>query len=58
MAGREEAEQRLQQIQAQLEESKSSRVDLESASSELLCQQESSRRGEAAVLISLFFFFF
>lgn len=56
MAGREEAEQRLQQIQAQLEESKSSRVDLESASSELLGQQESSRRGEAAALISIFVF--
>lgn len=40
-AGREEAEQRLQQIQAQLDES---RVNLESASAELLILQESSRR--------------
>lgn len=52
-AGREEAEQRLQQIQAQLEES---RVNLESASSELLGLQERSRRGEAAVWIEPFLY--
>lgn len=44
VAGREEAEQSLQQIQAQLEES---RVNLEKLRSELLSQQEHSERGEA-----------
>lgn len=43
LAGREEAEQRLQQIQTQLDESK---VDLEKLRSELLSQQEHSERGE------------
>lgn len=41
LAGREEAEQRLQQIQTQLDESK---VDLEKLRSELLSQQEHSER--------------
>lgn len=45
VAGREVAEQSLQQIQAQLEESK---VNLENLRSELLIQQEQSERGEAA----------
>lgn len=47
VAGREEAEQSLQQIQAQLEESK---VNREEHSSELLSQQEHSERGEAAAV--------
>lgn len=48
-AGREEAEQSLQQIQAQLEESK---VNLEKLSSELLSQQEHCERGEASASLS------
>lgn len=51
-AGREEAEQSLQQIQAQLEESK---YNLEKLRSELLSQQEHSERGEAAAAVWLFF---
>ncbi len=44
VAGREEANQSLQQIQAQLEESK---VNLEILRSELISQQELSKHGEA-----------
>ncbi len=44
VAARGEADQSLQQIQAQLEESK---VDLENLRSELRSQQEYSERGEA-----------
>lgn len=51
-AGREAAEQSLQQIQAQLEESK---IKLEELSSELLSQQKHSECGEAAVVARLFF---
>lgn len=47
VAGREETEQRLQQIQAQLEES---RVNLKEVSSELCRQQERSEHGESAVM--------
>lgn len=47
--GREEAEQSLQQIQAQLEESK---VNLEKLRSELLSQQEQCERGEASTTLS------
>lgn len=49
MAGREEAEQSLQQIQAELQESK---VNLEKLCSELLIQQEHSERGEVAATFS------
>lgn len=49
VAGREEAEQSLQQIQAQLEETK---VNLEKLRSELLSQQEHSKRGEASATLS------
>lgn len=47
VASREEAEQRRQQVQAQLEES---RINLEELSSELLNQQERSKRGEAVTV--------
>lgn len=49
VAGREKAEQSLQQIQAQLEETK---VNLEELRSEQLIQQERSERGEAAATLS------
>lgn len=45
VAGREAAEQSLQQVQAQLDESK---VDLDKLCAELLIQQERSERGKAA----------
>lgn len=49
VAGRQEAEQSLQQIQAQLGESK---VNLEKLRSELLIQREHSEQGEAAATLS------
>lgn len=49
VAGREEAEQSLQQIQAQLEESK---VNLEKLCSELLVQQEHSEQGKVAATLN------
>lgn len=51
LAGGAEAERSLQQIQAQLEESK---VNLEELRSELLSQQEHSERGEAAASVTVF----
>lgn len=49
VAGREKAEESLQQIQAQLEDSE---VNVEKLHCELLSQQEHSEQGEAAAILS------